>query len=100
MKARRGRRSKDTALYNVAESIGTALGTVVAKANAAQKALTRSSVVRRVEGETNKVVRKSKRAAQKTTNRAARTLKSSKAAKTTRRGLRRAASSIKRVAGH
>jgi len=99
MKARRGRQSKDTALNNVAESIGTALGTIVAKANAAQKALTRSSVVRRVEGETKKVVRKSKRAARKTTNRAARTLKSSKAAKTTRPGLRRAASSIKRVAG-
>ncbi len=99
MKARRGRHSKDTALNNVAESIGTALGTIVAKANAAQKVLTRSSVVRGVERGAKKVVRKSKRAARKTRNAAAASLKRSKLAKARRRGVRRATSSVKRAAG-
>ncbi len=98
MKARRGRRSKDTTLNNVAESIGTALGTIVARANAAQKALTRSSVVRGVEREGKKVVRNSKRAARKT-EKAAAGLKRSKVAKATRRGVRRATSAVKRAAG-
>jgi hypothetical protein len=99
MKKRNGRRTKNGALLNsVAESIGSALGTIAAKADAAHKALTHNSMVRGVEREAKKVRRKGKRTARKATNRAAGTLKRSKAAKATRRGLRRAASSVKRAA--
>jgi len=50
MKARNRRRTNNGALLNtVAESIGAALGTIAAKADAAQKALTHSGVVRGVE---------------------------------------------------
>jgi hypothetical protein len=99
MKKRNGRGTKNGALLNsVAESIGSALGTLAAKADAAQKALTHSSVVRGVEREAKKVARKRKSTARRVKNRAARTLKRSKAAKATRRELRRAASSAKRAA--
>jgi hypothetical protein len=99
MKKNNGRHTKNGALLNsVAESIGSALGTIAAKADAAQKALTHSSVVRGVEREAKKVVRKGKRTARKVKNRAAGTLKRSKAAKATRREMRHAASSVKRAA--
>jgi hypothetical protein len=99
MKEPNGRRTKNGALLNsVAESIGSALGTIAAKADAAQKALTHNSLVRGVEREAKKVARKGKRTARKVKNRGARTLKRSKAAKATRRELRRATSSVKRAA--
>ena len=98
MKARTRKRTGDGALLtSVAESIGSALGTIAAKANAAQKVLTRSSVVHSVERGAKKFVRKSKRSAQKTANAAAANLKRNKVAKPARRGLRRATSSVKRA---
>ena len=98
MRARRGQRTKDGALLtSVAESIGSALGTIAAKANAAQKVLTRSIVVHSVERGAKKFVRKSKRSVRKTANVAAANLKRNKVTKAARRGLRRATSSVKRA---
>jgi hypothetical protein len=90
MKARTGKRTKDEALLiSVAESIGSTLGTIAAKA-AAQKAPW--------SGKGKKLLRKSKGLTPKTKNAAARNLKRSKLARATRRGLRRATSSAKRAA--
>lgn len=98
MKARTNRRSKDTALLtSVAESIGTALGTIAAKANAAQKALARSSTVHALERNGKKIVGKSKGVARKTGSAAA-SLRRSKIAKAARRGVRRATASVRRAA--
>lgn len=98
MKRGTSRHSKDTAiLTTVAESIGTALGTIAAKANAAQKALVRSSAVHAFERNGKKIVRKTKRVARKT-SRAGASLGKSKAAKAARRGVRRATSSLRRAA--
>src|ERR1700737_3334967 len=81
-----GKRTKDGALLtSVAESIGSTLGTIAAKANAAPKALTRSSAARTMEREGRKLDRKSEGVARKTKNAAARNLKRSRLA--TRRGL-------------
>jgi hypothetical protein len=80
-------------LSNVAESIGAALGTIAAKANAAQKALTESSSFHSVEREAKKLVRKGKRSARKNGNSVARKLRKSKLAKAGRRS----ASSAKRA---
>jgi hypothetical protein len=94
MRARNRKRTNDGALLNsVAESIGAALGTIAAKANAAQKALTHSSVVRGIEREAKKFAQKGKSSARKTTRRAgaaAARLKRSKVAKAGRRRFRRA----------
>jgi hypothetical protein len=98
MKAHARKHTKDTALLTtVAESIGSALGTIAAKANAAQKVISRSSAVHVVEREGKRLARRSKTVARKT-RKAAANLKRSKAAKAARRGLRRASSSIKRAA--
>jgi hypothetical protein len=98
MKARTRSHAKDAALLtSLAESIGSALGTIAAKANAAQKALGRSSAVHVVEREGKRLARKSKRAVRKTTKATAASLKRSKVAKAARRGLRRASSSVKRA---
>ena len=99
MKAQARRHTKDAALLtSLAESIGTALGTIAAKANAAQKVLTRSSAAHIVEREGKRLARRSKTAVRKTRKAAAASLKRSKVAKATRPGLRRAASPIKRAA--
>jgi hypothetical protein len=94
MRARNRKRTNDGALLNsVAESIGAALGTIAAKANAAQKALTHSGVVRGIEREAKKFAQKGKSSARKTTRRAAAAaarLKRSKVAKAGRRRFRRA----------
>jgi hypothetical protein len=98
MKTRTGKRTKDvTLLVSVAESIGSTLGTIAAKANAAQKALTRSRVARTLKREGKNLTRKSKRAARRTTNAATKNLKDSKIVKASRRGLRRVTSSAKRA---
>ena len=98
MKAHRSRHAKDGALLqSVAESIGSALGTIAAKANAAQKVWTRSGVVHTVERKVKKLARKSKRVARKTTTAAAARLKRNKVAKAARRRLRRPRSSVKRA---
>jgi hypothetical protein len=99
MKTRTHKYNKDRALLsNVAESIGAALGTIAAKANAAQKALTQSSVVHGVERQAKKFVRKGKRSGRKSGTAAAARLKRSKPPKAGRRGGRRADSSVKRAA--
>jgi hypothetical protein len=99
MKARARRHTKDAALLtSLAESIGSALGTIAAKANAAQKALSRSSAVHVVEREGKRLARRSKRAVRKTSKVAALSLKRSKVAKATGRAVRRATVSAKRVA--
>jgi hypothetical protein len=104
MKARHGKGTKNgDILTSVAESIGSALGTIAAKAGAAQRVLTPSRVLRAAERQAQKVARKGKSAARKTTNRAARTLTRSKAAKAAHRGLRRARAvkrSVKRATSH
>jgi hypothetical protein len=98
MKARRGKHSKDEGLLiSVAESIGSTLGTIVAKADATQKAITGSSIAHAAEREGRKLVSKSKSLARKTRSTAARNLRSSKLAWATRRGLRSASSSAKRA---
>jgi hypothetical protein len=98
MKARTRSRAKDAALLtSLAESIGSALGTIAAKANAAQKALSRTSAVHVVEREGKRLRRRGKRAVLKTRKAAARGLKRSKVAKATARGLRRASSTARRA---
>jgi hypothetical protein len=98
MKARTRSRAKDAALLtSLAESIGSALGTIAAKANAAQKALSRTSAVHVVEREAKRLGRRTKRAVRKTRKTAAVSLKRSKVAKATARGLRRASSSARRA---
>jgi hypothetical protein len=99
MKTRTPKYNKNGALLsNVAESIGAALGTIAAKANAAQKALTESSVAHGVERQAKKFMRKGKRSAGKSGNAVAAKLRRSKLTKAGRRGVRRAASSVKRAA--
>ena len=99
MKARTGRPTKDEALLiSMAESIGSTLGSIAAKADAAQKALSPSHIAKTVQREGRKLVRKSKTVARRTRNKAAANLRTSKVAKATRRGVRHASSSAKRVA--
>ena len=91
--------TKDGALLSrVAKSIGAALGTIAAKANAAQKSLTQSSVVHRVGREAKKFVRKRKRSARKSGNAVGAKLRRSKLARAGRPGVRRATSSTKGAA--
>ena len=77
MKTRRSHKhSKDEGiLISMAESIGSTLGSIAAKADAAQKALTRSTT--KVERESKRLVRKSKKIAGN--------LKKTKLARTARR---------------
>jgi hypothetical protein len=85
--------SKDQPLLiSVAESIGSTLGAIAAKADAAQKAITGSNIVADVKRKTKKLVRKSKRAAVTAKGSA----KRSKSALAVRRAGRRTA---KRVSG-
>jgi len=85
--------SKDQALLiSVAESIGSTLGAIAAKADAAQKAITGSHIVSDVKRETKKLVHRSKRAAVAAKGSA----KKSKAARAVRRAVRK---TTKRVAG-
>jgi hypothetical protein len=70
--------SKDQALLtSLAESIGSTLGSIAAKVDAAQKALTKRNVLDRIEREGKRLVRKSKRKSGglKKTGRRARTRK-------------------------
>jgi hypothetical protein len=100
MKAHARRHTKDAALLtSLAESIGSAMGTIAAKVNAAQKVLARGSAAHVVEREGRRLARRSKRAVRKTGKAAAASLKKSKVAKAARRGLRRASSTVKRAAG-
>ena len=99
MKARAGKHTKDEALLiSMAESIGSTLGSIAAKADAAQKALSPSHIAETVQREGKKLVRKSKTVARRTRKKAAADLRTNKVAKAARRGVRQAASSAKRVA--
>lgn len=72
-------------LVSVAESIGSTLGTIAAKADAAQKAMSRSNVMGKLERESKKLVRTGKRAGRK----AARSLAKNKTVRKARRTVRR-----------
>ncbi len=71
----------DPILISLAESIGSTLGSLAAKADAAQRALTNSKVTTKLEREGKKLVRKGKKIA--------RGLKKTKLARSARRSLRR-----------
>jgi hypothetical protein len=69
MKLRTGKRTKDgAALISMAGSIGSTLGTIVARAKAVQKALTRSSVEHTVRREGKETKGKSTSFAHKVRN--------------------------------
>lgn len=92
-------RTKDVALLSsVAESIGSALGAIAAKANAAQKALSRNHALQIVERKARKLVRNSKRVARKTRKSAATRVRRNSLAKAARKNVRRATASAKRSA--
>jgi hypothetical protein len=96
MAQRHPSQSKDEALLvSVAESIGSTLGTLAAKASAAPEIL--SEMAHTVEREGNKLKRKTKSVARKITSSGARKLKRNKPAKAAKRTLRRAKSSVKRA---
>ena len=62
MKALAGKRNKDEGiLTTVAESIGSTMGTIVGRANAAQKALSQTSGPRHVKRENKKLGGKTKK---------------------------------------
>ena len=82
-------------LSSVAESIGSTLGTIAAKASAVSEALSPSSLSQTAEREGKRFVRKSKTLARKIQKTASKTLKRKK--QTTATALRRMASSGKRT---
>jgi hypothetical protein len=87
MKAHAAKHTKDEGrLISVAESIGSTMGMIVGRANAAQKGLTRRPVARIVKREGKKLVGKSKKAGRKTRNLTRVDVKRSKATRATRRG--------------
>src|ERR1700682_1012597 len=89
--------SKDEALLvSVAESIGSTLGSIAAKANAAPKVF--SDVAHTVEREGKRLKRKTESVARKIAGRRTRTSKRNKPAKATKQTLRRTKSALKRVA--
>jgi hypothetical protein len=88
--------SKDEALLvSVAESIGSTLGSLAAKASAAPEIL--SEMAHSVEREGNKLKRKTESVARKITAAGARKLKRNKPAKAAKRAVSRAKSSVKRA---
>ncbi|MGH9702503.1 MAG: hypothetical protein ACRD4K_03925 [Candidatus Acidiferrales bacterium] len=94
MKARTRKRSRNGAmLITMAESIGSTLGTIAGKADAAQRTLIPSSVLIAVEREGRKFLRKSRSLARKTSGKskraAAPTPANRKLAKSARRGIPR-----------
>jgi hypothetical protein len=84
-------------LGSVAESIGSALGKIAARASAVSDALSDSSLLQTAERERKKIVRKGKTVVKKIKKSASKKVRSNKLAKSTRRGLRRAATVAKRV---
>jgi hypothetical protein len=79
-------------LISVAESIGSTLGAIAAKADAAQRAITGSNVVADVKRKTTKIARKGNRAAA----RAKKSVKTSAPARAARRTIRKAAKRVSR----
>jgi hypothetical protein len=87
----------ETLLVSVADSIGSALGAIAAKAGAVSDALSDNSFLQTAEREGRKIVRKGKTVAKRIKKSASKNVKSNKLAKTTRHGLRRAATASKRA---
>jgi hypothetical protein len=88
--------SKDEALLvGVAESIGSTLGQLAAKASAAPEIL--SDIAHAVEREGNKLKRKTKSVARKLTGTSARKVQRSKPARKVKRAVSRAKSTVKRT---
>jgi hypothetical protein len=98
MKARTGRHTKDEALLiSMAESIGSTLGSIAAKADAAQKALSPSHIAETVQRGGKRLVRKSKTAVRRTRSKAAANLRTRKVAKAARRGRTRSRAAARRA---
>jgi hypothetical protein len=98
MKARTGRHTKDEALLiSMAESIGSTLGSIAAKADAAQKALSPSHIAETVQRKGKRLVRKSKTVARRTRNKAAANLRARQVAKAERRGRTRSRTAARRA---
>jgi hypothetical protein len=93
MRTRKVSRNQTPLLVSVAESIGSTLGSIAAKADAAQKAMSRSDVLGKFEREGKKVVRTGKSAGRK----AARNLAKNKTVRKARRTLRRATATARRA---
>jgi hypothetical protein len=72
----------ESLLVNLAESIGSTLGSLAAKADAAQKALARSDLTSTIERKGRKLIRKTKEAAGAATRKATRKVSRGKAAST------------------
>ena len=91
MKTSRSRKSpKDQALLiSVAESIGSTLGALAAKADAAQKAITGSAVPATVKSEVVKLIRKGKRGGSRATSSVKRAKPARAASRTVRKAARR-----------
>jgi hypothetical protein len=88
----------ETILANVAESIGSTLGTIAAKARALPDALSHSSFVRTAEREGKKFIGKGKTAARKAKKAVSKHAKSHKIKQASRRSLRHAIIAPKRAA--
>jgi hypothetical protein len=82
---------------NVAKSIGCTLGTIAAKADAAQKALSPGRVAQAIKREGKELLKKSTIAARKTRNVTATNLRGNKLTRDSKRGLRRASYLAKRT---
>jgi hypothetical protein len=82
LKRPRSSSKHDPLLMSLAESIGSTLGTIAAKADAAQKAIAKAEVTRKLEREGKKLVRRGKKLASD--------LRKAKLSRTARRSLRRA----------
>ena len=90
-------------LISLAESIGSTLGSLAAKADAAQKALSRAEVTTKLESEGKKLVRKGKKFAHhlnktKLARAARRSLRRAPVKRAVRKVVRKAATARKRVA--
>jgi hypothetical protein len=88
----------ETLLASVAESIGSTLGTIAAKASAVPDALSHTTFLQAAEREGKKFVRRSRTLARKFKGSTSKSFMNSKLAKATRRGLRHAATAPKRLA--
>jgi|tagenome__1003787_1003787.scaffolds.fasta_scaffold20981957_7 hypothetical protein len=85
----RTRTKADSVLVNLAESIGSTLGTLAAKADAAQKALTASDIASSIGREGQKLVRSAKEAVVGTKKTPSRRRRRSNAGDTGKRGGRK-----------
>lgn len=98
MKARAAKRNKNQPLLTaMAQSIGSAMGTIAATANATQKALTRGPVTRTAKRESRKLVRKSSKSGRGANHSIPARMKKISLARATRRRFRRAPSATKRA---